>query len=97
MYEEIKEETVIKYVDEEGNYIARDKTVQEGEEADQEAKDVEGYEKVDKTEEGKEIIYTYGPEDKTGKVNKWTTEKTLLAIAGMIGILILIFIIIAKR
>ena len=93
VYEAIEEEKVVKYVDENGNYIARDKTVYDDDEIV--AKDIDGYENPKKEENGKEITYTY--EEAKTKGNKWTTEKTLLAIAGMIAVLTIIFIIIAKR
>ena len=92
-YEAIEEDIVVKYVDEEGNYIARDKTVYDKEEI--EAKEIDGYKNTGKEENGKEITYTY--EDIRNRSSKWTTEQTLLVIAGMIVALTVIFIIIAKK
>ena len=93
VYEAIEEDIVVKYVDEEGNYIARDKTVYGDEEI--EAKEIDGYKNTGKEEDGKEITYTY--EDVRNRSSKWTTEQTLLVIAGMIVALTVIFIIIARR
>ena len=107
VYQKIKtEEVVIKYVDEEGNYIRRDKTIigNNGDSYEAEAAEVDGY-KVTKTdgeekgqikEEAQEITYTYKKVDKNSKKQEWTTEKTLFAIAGVVIVLIIIFVIIAK-
>lgn len=107
IYQKIKpEEVVIKYVDEAGNYIRRDKTIvgNIGDSYEVEAAEVEGY-KASKTkgeekgqieEKGKEIIYTYKKVDKNSNKQEWTTEKTLLVIAGIVIVLIIIFVIIAK-
>ena len=93
VYEAIEEDIVVKYVDEEGNYIARDKTVYDKEEI--EAKDIDGYKNTGKEKDGKEITYTY--EDTRNRSSKWTTEQTLLVIAGIIIVLTVVFIIIARR
>ena len=93
VYEAIEEDIVVKYVDEEGNYIARDKTVYDKEEI--EAKDIDGYKNTGKEKDGKEITYTY--EDTRNRSSKWTTEQTLLVIAGIIIALTVVFIIIARK
>lgn len=100
------EEVVVKYIDESGNYIRRDKTIvgNNGDDYETTAEEVDGYkhtktngeEKGKITYDGKEITYTYKKSDKNSKNTEWSTEKTLIAIAGAVIILIIIFIVIAK-
>ena len=107
VYQKIKsEEVVVKYVDESGYYIRRDKTITgySGDTYETESEEVDGY-KVIKTngkekgeieQEGKEITYTYKVYDKNAKKTEWTTAKTLTTIAIIVVILIVVFVVIAK-
>ena len=106
VYQKIKdEEVVVKYIDQKGYYIRRDKTITgyEGDPYETTQESVDGYKHVKTTgkekgeieKQGKEIVYTYKVYDKNSKT-EWTTAKTLTVIAIIVVVLIVIFIVIAK-
>ena len=104
VYQKIKsEEVVVKYINKEGYYIRRDKTISGyvGDTYETIAENVDGYKVVKTTgkekgeieQEGKEVVYTYKVYDKKDKT-QWTTAKTLTVI--IVAVLIVVFIVIAK-
>ena len=106
VYQKIKsEEVVVKYINKEGYYIRRDKTISGyvGDTYETIAENVDGYkegkttgkEKGEIEQEGKEVVYTYKVYDKKDKT-QWTTAKTLTVIAIIVAVLIVVFIVIAK-
>ena len=107
VYQNVKdEEVVVKYIDKEGYYIRRDKTISGyvGDTYETTADNVDGYKLVKTTgkekgeieKEGKEIIYTYKVYDKNAQKTEWTTTKTLTVIAIIVVALIVVFVVIAK-